>query len=194
MESRLLFDVYGYYGQYTDFLTRIVVVQSKSGEEITFADTTAGQIYSVPVNSTVKIKTWGFGVGVDYRLPYNFNIAANVASDNLTDVPENFNTFFNSPKYKVNASIGNQGFGPGKRLGFTVAYRWQDGFYFQGDLASGNLPPVQTLDAQVSMKLPSTKSMLKLGATNLLNQYYYNGIGNSQVGGLYYLSFGYNVY
>jgi outer membrane receptor protein involved in Fe transport len=66
--------------------------------------------------------------------------------------------------------------------------------YFQGDLANGNIPAIQTVDAQVSFKLPKTKSILKLGANNLLNQYYYNAVGNSHIGGLYYLSFGYNVY
>ena len=65
---------------------------------------------------------------------------------------------------------------------------------YQGDFASGNLPAVHTLDAQVSVKLPKTKSIFKLGANNLLNQYYYNGVGNAQIGGLYYVSFGYNLY
>ena len=194
LNSKLLIDAYGYYGQYTDFLARKVVVQSKSGSTIQIGDTTLGQIYSVPINSTAKIKTYGFGIGADYKLPFNFTISANVASDNLTDVPENFITSFNSPKYKANASIGNVGFGPKNLFSFNVAYRWQDAFFFQGDLATGDLPAVQTLDAQISMKLPSTKSVLKLGATNLLNQYYYNGVGNSMVGGLYYLSFGYNIY
>ena len=94
----------------------------------------------------------------------------------------------------MNASFGNSGFGKDKRLGFIVAYRWQDKFYFEGDLANGNLPAVQTVDAQISYKFPKTKSILKLGANNLLNEYYYNAVGNSQVGGLYYLSFGYNIY
>jgi outer membrane receptor protein involved in Fe transport len=73
-------------------------------------------------------------------------------------------------------------------------YRWQQSVNYQGDFASGMLPDVHTLDAQVSMKLPKTKSIFKIGATNLLNQYYYNAIGNSSVGGLYYVSFGYNIY
>ena len=103
--------------------------------------------------------------------------------------------FFNAPKYKANVNVGNSGFGPGKRVGFNLAYRYQGGFLFQGDFATGNLPAVQTLDAQVSLRLPkANKSIIKLGATNLLNQYYYNAIGNSQVGGLYYISFGYNIY
>lgn len=194
METKLLVDVYGYYGQYTDFLARREVVQSRTGAPITPADATGGQIYSVPINSPSKVKTYGFGIGFDYRLPSNFTISANMASDNLTDVPTNFIASFNSPKYKVNATFANVGFGKDNRLGFAVAYRWQDAFFFQGDLATGNLPEVHTVDAQFSFKLPKTKSMVKLGANNLLNQYYYNAVGNSQIGGLYYISFGYNVY
>ncbi len=194
LHSKLLIDIYGYYGQYTDFLGRKIVVQNKTGAAISQADTLAGQIYSIPLNSTDKVKTYGFGVGMDYRLPRNFTIGFNVASDNLTDVPTNFVASFNAPKYKANASVGNTGFGKAKRLGFMVAYRWQDAFYYQGDLANGDLPPNQTLDAQISYKLPKTKSILKLGSTNLLNQYYYNAVGNSRIGGLYYVSFGYNIY
>ena len=109
-------------------------------------------------------------------------------------MPTNFIASFNSPKYKLNAAFGNSGFGKDKRLGFNVVYRWQDAFYFQGDLANGNLPAVQTVDAQVSYKIPKTKSVFKIGANNLLNQYYYNAVGNSHVGGLYYVSYGYNIY
>lgn len=193
LDSKLLLDVYGYYGNYRDFTGRVSVAQSKSGNPIAIADADTGQIYSVPINYEYKIKTYGFGIGLDYRLPRNFTLAANLASDKL-DVPQGLTANFNSPLYKANVSLGNTGFGYQKRFGFNVAYRWQDEFYFEGDLASGTLPAVQTVDAQVSFKLPKTKSILKLGANNLLNQYYYNGVGNSYVGGLYYVSFGYNVY
>lgn len=194
MDSKLLIDMYGYYGNYTDFTGRVVVAQSKSNTAIAPADADTGQIYSVPINSPEKIKTYGFGLGMDYRLPANFSLSLNVASDNLTDIPTGLIASFNSPKYKVNASLGNSGFGKAKRMGFNVAYRWQDEFYFQSDLANGTLPAVHTLDAQISYKLPSSKSIIKLGANNLLNDYYYNAIGNSYVGGLYYVSFGFNVY
>ncbi len=194
LNNKLLIDVYGYYGQYTNFLARTVVVQSKSGTPISQADADTGQVYSVPINSSSKVKTYGVGIGLDYKLSGNYTISLNAASDNLTDVPANFIASFNSPKYKVNATFANSGFGKANRLGFAVAYRWQDAFYFQGDLANGNLPSIQTVDAQVSFKLPKTKSILKLGANNLLNQYYYNAVGNAHIGGLYYLSFGYNVY
>lgn len=194
MDSKLLIDLYGYYGNYNNFTGRTFAVQSKTGAPIVQADADTGQIYSVPVNAKEKIKTYGWGLGVDYRVGGNFTISANVASDNLKDVPTTLIASFNSPQYKFNASISNSGFGKAKRMGFTLAYRWQDKFYFEGDLANGEIPSVRTVDAQVSYKFPKTKSIFKVGATNLLNQYYYNAIGNSMVGGLYYVGFAYNVY
>ncbi|MBK8712154.1 MAG: TonB-dependent receptor [Niastella sp.] len=193
LNSKLLIDLYGYYGNYSDFTGRITVAQSKSGNPIVAADADTGQIYSVPINYENKIKTYGFGLGVDYRLPHNFTLGANFASDNL-DVPAGLTANFNSPKYKANASFGNTGFGKNNRCGFNFVYKWQDRFYFEGDLANGYVNSVQTLDGQFSYKFPTSKSILKIGATNLLNQYYYNAVGNSYVGGLYYVSFGYNIY
>ncbi len=190
MDSKLMIDAFGYIGQYTNFLARTFIIQRRVG----IPELDKGQIYSVPVNSTEKVKTYGFGIGLSYILPRNFAVNANFASDNLTEVPENLITNFNSPKYKTNISLSNSGFGKGGLVGFNLAYRWQDGFYYQGDVATGNVPSVQTLDLQISYKIPKVKSIIKFGANNLLNQYYYNGLSNSYVGGLYYLSFGYNVY
>ena len=195
MQNKLLIDVYGYYGQYKDFLGRTNTVQTTTGVAADITNPSKRRNISVPLNTTDKVKAYGFGLGIDYRLPLNFVVSANMSSDKLKDVPENFVAYFNSPDYKANLTLGNSGFGPGKKLGFSVAYRWQGGYYYEGDFANGNLPAVQTLDAQISLKLPkANKSVFKLGATNLLNQYYYNAIGNSQIGGLYYVSFGYNIY
>jgi hypothetical protein len=184
--------------QYTDFITRTVVVQSKIGaipSSLNEArDANRARMFSLPVNLANKVKTFGYGLGLDYRLPMNFTIGVNASSDEIRDVPVGFAANFNVPKYRVNASLGNTGFGNRKRYGFSVSYRWQDAFYYESDFVNSNLPAVQTVDAQFSYKLPKTKSIIKLGANNLLNQYYYNAAGNSQIGGLYYLSFGYNVY
>jgi outer membrane receptor protein involved in Fe transport len=183
-ENKLLVDAYFYYGQYQDFLARQNARQFVGGV----------RDISVPINATDKVKTNGFGVSFDYRLPKNFTVGANLSSDVLTNVPANFVAYFNAPKYKTNMSVGNSAFGYQKRFGASATYRWQQGYYYQGDFANGNLPDVHNVDAQISFKMPATKSVIKLGANNILNQYYYNAIGNSQVGGLYYVSFGYNIY
>ncbi len=186
--------MYVYFGQYQDFLGRLNTMQTTTGVAADITNPSKRRNISVPINTSEKVKTFGFGFSIDYRLPANFTVGANIASDELKDVPANFVAYFNAPKYKTNLTFGNSGFGTGKRLGFNIAYRWQEGYYYQGDFANGNLPDVHTLDAQVSLKIPKSKSIFKVGANNLLNQYYYNAIGNSQIGGLYYISFGYNVY
>jgi len=50
------------------------------------------------------------------------------------------------------------------------------------------------VDGQLSFKFPEQKVLLKLGATNLLNQYYRDGFGNATIGGIYYVSIGYNIF
>jgi hypothetical protein len=46
----------------------------------------------------------------------------------------------------------------------------------------------------VSYKFVAQKVLLKLGATNLLNKYYRDGLGNATIGGLYYVSIGYGLF
>lgn len=183
--QRLLIDAYGYYGRYTDFILRTLVVKNPG---------TSQQIFSVPVNSDTKVNTYGLGLSLDYRFAGNFVATGNFTRDAIDPVPAGFISYFNAPNYRANIGIGNTGFGYEKRLGFSLIYRWQDKFYYEGDFANGQVNPIHTLDGQVSYKMPATKTFFKLGATNLLNQYYRNAPGNPSIGGLYYVSFGYNVF
>lgn len=184
--NKLLIDLYGYTGKYTDFIVRTLVVQNPGEQN--------QAIYSVPTNTESKVNTYGFGLSLDYSLPKGFNLSGNFASDVLEDIPEGFIAFFNAPKYRANIGIGNSGLGSAKRLGFNVVYRWQDDFFYEGDFANGQIPEIHTVDAQVSYKLPSYKSIFKIGANNLFNDYYRNAAGNPSIGGLYYVSFGYNIF
>lgn len=185
LNEKLLIDAYTYYGQYQDFLTRRLVMQNP---------TTTKKKFSIPVNSTTKVKTYGFGIGVDYRLPANFSIGANFSSDNLTDVPQGFQASFNTPKYRVNLKLANTGFGKNDRYAFNITYKWMDAYKFESDFINGTVPAINTLDAQLSYKIPKTRSVFKIGANNILNQYYVQGPGNPAIGGLYYVSFAYNVF
>lgn len=183
--DKLLIDAYTYYGEYKDFLTRRLVMQDP---------TTTKRKFSIPLNSTTKVKTYGFGISLDYRFLNNFLVGANFSSDDLTDVPAGYQASFNTPKYRANIKLANTGFGKQKRLGFNIIYRWMDSYKFESDFINGIVPAIHTLDAQVSYKIPTTKSVFKIGANNLLNQYYVQGPGNPAIGGLYYVSFAYNVF
>ena len=202
MENKLLLDVYGYYGQYKNFITRRLLIQPTSGnvsDVITAVNNgtspaNVGNILSIPVNTTSRVKTFGFGVSVDYRLPGGYQIGANLSSDELKDVPAGFKTYFSTPKYRTNVSFGNSAFLYKKRFGFNVTYRWQDAFFYESDFSNGNINAIHTVDAQLSYRIPAAKSIFKFGANNLLNEYYTNGVGNAIIGGLYYVSFGYNIF
>jgi hypothetical protein len=149
---------------------------------------------SIPVNTTSKVKTLGFGASLDYRLPRGYAVGTNISSDELKDVPVGFKTYFSTPKYRTNLSFSNNGFLYQKRFGFNVTYRWQDAFFYESDFTNGNVSAIHTIDAQISYKMPASKSIIKIGANNLTNEYYTNGVGNAIIGGLYYVSFGYNVF
>lgn len=204
LEKRLLIDLYGYYGAYQDFITRTLVAQSVAGDASVFsnpatvaaalADPAKVTVYSVPQNVAGDVTTYGYGLSATYLFPKAFSLEARVSSDNLEGVPEGFVASFNAPKYRAGATLANSGFGHQNRYGFQVVYRWQDEVVYQSDFATGTLPAFHTMDAQLSYKFPEYKVMFKLGGTNILNQYYRNGFGNASIGGLYYVSVGYNIF
>ncbi len=188
--KKLLFDSYVYFGQYTNFIGRRDVVQLKDP-----ADPSAGyQGYSIVSNADAKVKTFGWGASMEWRLPKNFSVNANVSSDELKDVPDNFRASFNAPKYRTSLGLSNSGFGPKGIFGFNVNWRWQDKITYESDFAVGNINAVHVVDAAFMIKQPAIKSVFKIGANNLFNQYYTNGLGNPSIGGLYYVSFAYNVF
>ena len=65
--------------------------------------------------------------------------------------------------------------------------------YSDGDLASGSVSAFSTVDAVVSYKVAPIKSTFKIGGTNILNHYYKNAFANPEVGGIYYVSYAYNL-
>ncbi|OIR13187.1 TonB-dependent receptor SusC precursor [mine drainage metagenome] len=185
LTKQLMVDAYMYYATYNDFIT------TKNGQQLA-----TGKLFSVAQNADGTVKTNGWGVSVEYLLPHNYNVNANIYSDQVTDQPSdpNFVSYFNTPKTRFNLGLSNSGFGPKGKYGFGVIYKWQDAFLYQGSFAVGQVPAFGVVDAMVSYKLSDIKSLIKVGATNLFNTHYINGFGNANVGGLYYISFGYNVF
>jgi outer membrane receptor protein involved in Fe transport len=185
INKQLLIDMYAYFGKYTNFLGRIVLVQPT---------VPTAKPFSIVTNSDTEVKTWGAGIGFDYKMANNFFSFFNAYTDNLTNVPSGFQAGFNTPKYRLNAGFGNSGLGKKKNIGFNINLRWQDDLFWEGGgLADGTVKSYTTLDAQVNYKLPKIKSMIKLGGTNITNKFYQTGFGNPYIGGMYYLSFGYNI-
>ena len=198
--KRLLVDAYYYTGQYDNFIGRTLVARQVSPQQ--------NQIYSIVENAAtmsasgggnvkidpIKVKTSGYGLGLDYRLNSGLSVFANYFHDELGNVPADFVAGFNTPDHRINFGAGHSGFGKNKRLVFNLTGRWQTDFLWEADFATGTVPSFFTMDAMIGYRFPAIGSLVKLGATNVLNKYYMNGFGNPQIGGLYYVSFAYNVF
>ena len=194
--GKLMFDAYYYRGNYQDFITRVLVAQSitASPKPTDVLAASTRRILSIPINSPTRVQTSGWGVSLEYRFPKGFFLNTNLSSDKLGDVPNGYITYFNAPSLRTNTTFGNHGMGKSKRVAFNVVHRWQAAFDYQSDLANGTVPAYHVMDAQVSYKFPKIQSVVKLGANNLLNQYYITALANPSIGGLYYVSFGYNIF
>lgn len=191
VSRKLLVDAYVYYCEYKNFIGRRAVGRAMPGGNIANPLTTEN--YSYQENTEDNVKAIGWGISFDYLLGKGFNARANVSGDKLRDVPDNVVTFFNTPKVRFNIGLGNEGIG-GSNWGFNFVYRWQDEVNWEGTFAAGTIPAYYTLDGQISYKLPKIKSLVKLGASNLFNKYYVSAFGNPEIGGVYYVSFAYNVF
>lgn len=190
--SKFMLDAYYYYAVNKDFIATIAVGQAASGAATDLLNPGTTNNFSYNQNTDQNVKTFGWGLTAEYQLPSRFIAYGNVFSDELRDVPADFVAFFNAPKYRFNIGLRNENLW--KNLGFNVVYKWQDKNEYEGTFVAGTLPSFGWLDAQISYRLPKYKSMVRLGGTNILNNYQRTGYGSPYVGGLYYISYGYNIF
>jgi hypothetical protein len=137
------------------------------------------------------VNTVGAGLGLEYALPKGFRASGNIAYNDISNNDANVLTQFNTPKVKFNLGVAN--YTIAKRYGFNLTYRWQESYTYESSFVSGTTPAFGTLDGQISMKIPKVLVTIKIGATNILNKYYVDAIGNARIGGLYYVALGYNL-
>ncbi|QPH41100.1 TonB-dependent receptor [Pedobacter endophyticus] len=178
--TKLLIDAYGYYNQYKNFITAVNVYQNVSGNFVK---------YNVPVNAESEVSSYGGAFGLDYVVN-KWNFSGNVSYNKIGDLPTNYINDFNTPEIRYNLGLGNREVV--KNFGFNVSYRWQDAFFWNSTFAAGQVPAFSTLDAQVSLRIPSVLSTIKLGGSNILNKYYITSYGNPEAGAIYYLGFTFN--
>ncbi|HEX5171401.1 MAG TPA: TonB-dependent receptor, partial [Cyclobacteriaceae bacterium] len=126
----------------------------------------AGTIYTPYVNFPEDVTSWGIGLGVTYNLPSNFVFNGSYSFATFDDNRESNSQFragFNTPENKFTVGLSNRKIA--KNLGFNVNYRWQESFLWQSDFGEWNVPEFGVFDAQVSYKLSSIKTMLKIGGS-----------------------------
>jgi outer membrane receptor protein involved in Fe transport len=185
LTDRLLVDVSGYYNSYKDFISQLVVIQPGTPSAPDPLGLASGKTFVTYVNDPEKVESYGGALGVDYKVG-KFNLSTNASYNALRNASTTLVTEYNTPKYRFNVGVASREIA--KNIGFSTVYRWQDKYTWSSTFVTGEVPAYGTLDAQVSLKIPAYSSTIKLGSSNLLNQYYTTSYGNPEVGGMYYVS------
>lgn len=185
--SKILVDLNGYYTTYSNFLGGLVVVASKLPTIQQGVQVNAGQLWAPYTNSTQDISSFGMGLGLGYNLPRNFSLSGNYSYANYVAAESpDFKAGFNTPKNKFSVGLSNRKIG--KNAGFSVNYRYQSAFEWQSSYGIWQVPEFGVLDAQVSYKVQTIKTMVKIGGTNLGGGDYRTNFGAPYVGQQYYIS------
>ncbi len=214
IQSKLTVDAFYFHSQYTHVIATQSFYQPTNGQVADFF-TNAYRTLQINANSSNDIFVNGWGLGSAYSLGRGITISGNfthqvgtvtlrdargnIINDNAglpivkrkmsnPEVAQKGRNFFNSPENRYNITLSNPNLTD--RFGAALTYRWTDKMWYEQGTTAGDvwLPSWTSLDAQVSYKVPTYKAIVKLGGTNLLNQYYAQGYGLARVGGLYYVS------
>ncbi|GAB3272988.1 TonB-dependent receptor [Larkinella harenae] len=201
IHNRLAVDANYYFGQYQNFILNQVVIRPDSpvlGTDGKINPAAAQdilnskyQVFQLYTNANDQVTAQGATLGLTYFVPGGYTIGGNGtwSAFNLKGANPNNIPAFNTPRYKTNVTVGNRNIA--KNIGFNVAWHWQDSFDWVGsfnDLRPGRIQAYHLLDAQVTYRMPALKTALKVGASNLTNQYIVQSYGSPAVGGLYYIS------
>ncbi len=201
LSGKLLVDANYYFSSYNDFILNQVVMQPESdvlGPDGKINPQAAGDLLSgnshlfqLYTNASDKVTSQGATLGLTYLLPKSFTLGGNVtrAEFNLLKADPNDIPAFNTPNFRTTVTLGKNS--ASQKIGFNLAWRWQNAFDWVGtfnQMVPGKINAYSIIDAQVSYKLHSLKSVLKIGANNLLNNQVYQAYGSPTIGAVYYVS------
>ncbi len=186
-------DMAGYVNFYKDFISNenvLVPLYGQVGDgtlsllALQNGDT---QVYQTYTNSAVDINSFGAIIGVTTKVLGGFDLGANYTyseQDFDREQDSDFRSSFNTPKHKVKASFGHTNLF--KNFGFNTSYRWSDSYFWEATFADGEVPSFSVFDAQINYNIPTLKTTLKAGASNIGDEYF-TAFGTGFVGSQYYI-------
>lgn len=193
--NKVTVDLSVYYNKYQDFISNEYVVAPYYG---TVGDNTLSigaianddyQVYQTYTNSDADVNSYGGSIGVGVKVLNGFDLDGSYTyakEDFDKEANPDFRTNFNTPEHKVKVSFGHTEVV--KNLGFNLAWKWSDSYYWEASFGDGDIPSYHTLDAQINYTVPKIKSTFKIGASNAFGEEYYTAIGTGSIGSIYYAS------
>jgi len=193
--DKFIVDFSTYYNKYKDFISQGYVIaplygtvgdNSLSVASIVNADY---QVYGSYTNAEADVNSYGASIGLSTKVFGDFDLSGSYTYAKLDFDKKKYPDFvtnFNTPEHKFKASFGNTELF--KNVGFNIAYRFSDDYYWEATFGDGVVPEFHVVDAQINLRVPSMKSTFKAGGTNLTGKEYYTAFGTGFIGSMYYVS------
>ena len=185
----LYLDMNYYFNFYTNFIGFI------NGVELFYAQNNQPfirNVYRVATNSNEVITTQGLALGLNYyfgdHYAFNGNYSWNILNKQSDDpiIPS-----YNTPENKFNLGISGRDISikQAKGFGFSVNYKWIQGFLYEGSPQfTGSIPTYALLDVQANKFFEKQNLTFKIGASNVLNNKVLQVYGGPFVGRMIYAS------
>lgn len=192
LRKKLYVDADFYYNVYRNFMAQVEAniprTQNQDSIAYALADRTKQDRYRLWTNSKTTVYNYGASLGARYSIGKAWVVSGNASLAQLDRKAsgDGLEEAFNTPKWITNLSLGNADIAGG--IGFSISYKHQSSFLWQSSLATGRVPAINNVDAQVSYQRPAQKLSFKLGGTNILNRPYYTFLAGPTVRGLYALT------
>ncbi len=197
--DKFIIDVSGYINQYSDFISQqnvIIPYYGQVGDQslsLLALENDDFRVYQAYTNSNVDIRSFGATVGVNTKLPMDFDFGVNYTyakQDFDQEDDPDFIASFNTPEHKVKATFGHTDVF--KNFGFNTSFRWSDDYFWEASFGNGDVPSFSVFDAQINYKIPKLKTTLKVGATNIGGDEYFTAFGTGFIGSQYYVGLSIN--
>ncbi len=185
LNKLLLVDTYIYGNRYNGFTATQLLAQNP--------DTENEKRFQTTISTEFPVISYGCAVGAEFRVGRAALLRGNVSYNELGEIkdpPPGFSPQFNTPRFKFNLGYGNRYIT--RRIGFNVNWRWQESFLWESPFGTAVMPAYSMVDAHISYAIPNLRSRLKIGGSNILNNYYTTSFGSAQIGGLFYVSLTYD--
>ena len=198
--NRVYADIGYYRSQYKDFLGYVIGIKSDFVQDPVFPAPYNTQIFRYSANSFSTVITEGWSAGLNWFVSPYITLSGNYSFNMLRKTVEDDPIIpaFNTPKHKYNLGASLNAINLFKsrwlrNMGCGLQYKWVDGYVFEGSPQfTGLVPSYGQVDAQVHIKFNRLKTLVKVGATNLLNNEHYETYGGPKVGRLAYVQVRYN--
>lgn len=197
LDKKLYLDINGYVNFYKNFIGILRVVKPATSPS-TDLFISAGQlnisnerkVFFMNSNSKGNISSQGISMKIDYNLQSGLKLGANATWSHLSQQNDDpLIPGFNTPGIKGNVSLGFND--PKQKFKFRAVVRMRDSFSWQSNFGDGRVDGYALLDIQLTREIPSIKSILKLGISNLFNTYYTDVFGGAQIGAIPFIQLNY---